>query len=167
MVEGNKRGQIEMSFGMIFSIILIICFVAFAFYVIVNLLKTKSTSEVVIFVTDLQKKVDEFWTSSGGSDTSTFAIPSKVEKICFIDFTLAPSITPEIYDEFERLSKKTDNLIFYPKGSTKTFYSVEIKNIDLEKITATENPYCIPAKNGKVNLQIKKDFDEKLVTVIR
>ena len=168
MKERNeKRAQIDLSFGMIFSIILIICFVVFAFYVINNLLRTKGTTEAAIFAGDLQDKVNEFWTSSGGSETTSFNVPQKTEKICFIDFSSPSTISSEIYEEFERISEKENDLIFYPRDSAKGFNSVKIDNINLEQITATENPYCIPTKDSKVTLKIKKDFNEKLVMITR
>ena len=46
----KKRGQMQMSFGMIFSIILIIVFISFAFYVIKKVLDAQRKAEIGLFI---------------------------------------------------------------------------------------------------------------------
>ena len=42
----------------------------------------------------------------------------------------------------------------------------EIDHIDIDKIISVENnPYCIPINDGNLDIQIKKDFSEKLVSI--
>ena len=60
----NKRGQIDISFGMIFSIILIIAVVGVAFYVINNFIELKKCTEIGLFYDDLKKYIDEAWQST-------------------------------------------------------------------------------------------------------
>ena len=69
------------------------------------------------------------------------------------------------YRELEQAYYENENLFFYPIGSAQGLNAKEIKHIDLEKITENENPFCIENIDGKVNLIIKKDFGETLVTI--
>lgn len=141
----SKRAQMKISFGMIFSIFLIISFLAFSFYAIKNFVNIGKESQIKQFVSSLQNDVDKMWKSSKGSQEESYSLPEKIEKICFKD------------DEFE-------NLIFV----SKEFIAPEkILHLDLEKITSEENPYCIDNTEGKVNLIIKKNFGENEVTIIK
>src|SRR3989338_2426588 len=58
----EKRG-LELSFSMIFSIIVIIAIVAVAFYMISYLLKLKNCTELGLFGRDLQDTIDRAWNS--------------------------------------------------------------------------------------------------------
>ena len=53
----KKRGQLQISFGMIFSIILIIAFVALAVYVIMIFLDTGKCANTGLFKNDLQQEI--------------------------------------------------------------------------------------------------------------
>ena len=84
-----KRGQFQISFGMLFSIILIIAFVAVAIYVIMFFLKMKKCSEISLFVKDLQEKIDRAWSSEESDFLFTRSLPSGIKKVCFIDLSKA------------------------------------------------------------------------------
>ena len=80
----NKRGQMHLSFGMIFSIILIIAFVAFATYGILKLLAFQQDAKYHQFIDDLSSDIDKVWKSSQGSQEFTYSIPSSISGICFV-----------------------------------------------------------------------------------
>ena len=63
-----KRGQMKLSFGMIFSIILIIIFISFAFYAIQKFLSIQNSVQVGKFVNEFQQNVDKIWKGSQGSE---------------------------------------------------------------------------------------------------
>ena len=142
----EKRGQMKLSFGMIFSIILIIIFLAFSFYAISKFLGLQRIAQVGQFVEGLQTDVDKMWKGSQGSQEVEYILPKKIKEICFTD------------DEYE-------NLFFSPRGSSEGMDSIEIKHIDIEKITENENPFCIKNTDGKVKIIIKKSFGEELVMI--
>jgi hypothetical protein len=146
--RGKKRGktaQLNLSFGMIFSVILIIVFLVAGFYAIKKFVELQQTIQIQNFLKNFQDDVDKMWKSAQGSQVVTYALPTKISSICFSD------------DEFWNL-KFTSNEIIQGKM---------INNIDITSITAKESPYCIMNVKGKVSLTIVKDFGETLVRVER
>ena len=142
----NKRGQMKISFGMIFSIFLIIVFIAFAFYAITKFINLQKTVQIESFADNLQSDIDRAWGSTGrASANEAYSLPNKVESVCFTD-------------------NQFNNLMIRFSESTE---EGDIKHIDIAKITSSENPYCISNIDGKVKLTISKDFGENLVTIIR
>lgn len=141
----KKRAQFNLSAGMIFSIILIIAFVAFAFYIIPKFLDLQRTSQVGMFLEDLQEDIDKMWQGAQGSQQVTYNLPSKIEKVCFND---------------------ESEVFFEPFGSSDNDLNYqEVKHFDFEATTDVENPFCIENTNGKIKMVIKKDFGDTLVRV--
>lgn len=142
----NKRGQMKLSFGMIFSIFLIIVFIAFAFYAIKKFVGLQQDIQIKSFVNDLQNDVDSMWTSVGDSSSEeSYSLPNKIESICFRNNELS-------------------NLMFI---SSKPIPSENIKHLDIDIITSEKNPYCITNEDGKVKLIISKDYGEDLVIITK
>jgi len=161
----KKKGQIELSFGMIFSIILIIIFLSFAFFVIKKFLDMKDALEAGRFASQLQDDVDKMWKSSQGSQEQEYIISSKIEKVCFADFdSNNAGNDSELYRKLKQVYYGNENLFFYPVGSGNGIDAIRIEYINIEKITEENNPYCIE-NNGKVKLTINKNFDEVLVNI--
>jgi len=142
---GDKTGQMKLSFGMIFSIILIVIFIAFAFYAIRIFLGIQDEMKIEQFGNGLQTDVDKMWKSSQGSQEVEYLLPSKIESVCFSD------------DEYQ-------NLIFH---SEEFVGGKKIQHIDIEKITEDENPFCVENIKGKIKMIIKKDYGEALVTITK
>ncbi len=162
----KKRGQMKLSFGMIFSIILIIIFISFAFYAIQKFLNIQNSVQVGKFVNDIQSNIDKIWSGSQGSEEKEYFLPKKIESVCFIDYSSKEKgINQKPYKELEQFYYENENMFFYPGGSAEGIDARDIKNIDLKKITKNENPFCIKNIKGKINLVIKKDFGEVLVTI--
>ena len=132
-----KKGQMKLSFGMIFSIILIIFFIAFAIYGIFKFLELQDSIQINLFVENLQRDVDKMWRSPKGSQEVSYRLPSKITSICFVD------------DEHKNLNFRSDK--FIPGNN--------IKNIDIK-----EN-FCIENINNKVSMVLKKDYGEPLVLI--
>jgi len=140
-----KKAQLNISFGMIFSIILIIFFLAFGFYAIKKFIDLQNSIQIENFLRDFQQDVDRMWKSSQGSQEVKYPIPSKISAVCFKD------------NEFQNLELISSSL---KKGDL-------IENIDIAKITKEEDPYCIQVSKGKISLTIVKDYGEILVRVER
>ncbi|MCX6746918.1 MAG: hypothetical protein NTU63_02165 [Candidatus Pacearchaeota archaeon] len=140
-----KRGQFDLSFGMIFSIFLIVVFIAFAVYAIIKFLEFQDTIKIEKFVDDLRQNIDAMWKGDQGSQKVEYSLPTKIEEVCFVD------------DEYE-------NLIF---NSKQIIQGKDIENINTESMTSKENPYCIENVKGKVKMTIVKNYGETLVRITR
>jgi hypothetical protein len=166
MKRGNK-GQLKLSFGMIFSIILIIIFLGFAFYAIKTFLGVSDSAELAKFSDDLKSDIDTAWKSAQRSKPVEYNLPSSVDYVCFVDFdSTRRGMNENLYSELKRNYFGSENLIFYPLISS-DLNSLEIEHIDLSKITLDENPFCLQNSNGKVQMTIQKNYGDSLVTVIK
>ena len=150
-------------FGIIFSIFLIIIFIIVAFYGINHFLSIGDCAKVGGFYTDLQKQVDNVWESQA-SDNNSFDInlPSGTEKVCF--YNSSAPYTQNAKTDYSKIQNNDPehNLFILPSGKACDMPSYEIKHIDLVKITAVRNPYCVDVSQ---QLKIKKDFYDKYVTI--
>ena len=164
----NKRGQIKLSFGMIFSIILIIIFLAFSFYAIKKFLDVQNSVEVGKFGNDFQNDVDSIWKGTQGLKQEEYLLSESIKYICLGDLSKTTRGNfSSFYNDFEKTYYGTENLFFYPVGSAQGLDSKKINHIDISSTTKLENPFCVENKNGRVRLIIKKDFGEDLVTITR
>lgn len=136
----NKKAQMKMSFGMIFSIILIVIFLAFAFYGITNFLSFQDSVKIEQFSSDLQEDINKMWQSSGGSVEADYLLPTKIESVCFQD------------DEYE-------NLVFH---SNEFVGGKMIEHLNLTKMTGGKE-LCFDNNNGKISFVIEKDYGDALV----
>ncbi|MEK6891356.1 MAG: hypothetical protein AABX03_04435, partial [Nanoarchaeota archaeon] len=162
-------GQFELSYGMIFSIILIAVFIVVAFIVIKSFLGTSCTTETGQILTDLQKNVDEIW-SGAGIENFTFKRGLQgncgVEYFCF--YNVNKEITPK-YDDFSTaLKERSDgsgnkhNLYLYPPSKTK-IPSIYLKHITFDNLK--DNPSCIKFEDGVIEIKLSKGLRESLVRV--
>jgi hypothetical protein len=143
----KKGGQMKISFGMIFSIILIIIFLSFSFYAISKFLELQENVKIEKLQDDLQSDVDKMWKSPQGSQKVQYLIPNKIESVCFTN------------DEY-------GNFILNARDIKETKKD-DIEHIDIVKITEIEDPFCVENDNGKVKMILKKDYGEALVLIER
>jgi hypothetical protein len=138
----NKRGQINLSFGMIFSIILIIVFIAFAFYGIKKFLDFQKDVQISSFVKEFQDDVERMQQSFEGNQEKTYLLPTKIKEVCFVG--------------------GQNNLRLNAKRLTD---SRRIEGIDIEKTLGNRQEYCIQNTEGKVTLNLEINYGENLVTI--
>lgn len=156
----GKKAQMQLSFGMIFSIILIIAFVAFAIYGVFFFLDMQKNAKIASFMENFNSDVEDMWKGSQGSDTVSYDLPKSIEKVCLI--------TPR--------NEMDSNLLFIPEDEIE-INQIKIEHLDIDKITSTSNnlrsqdprgAFCVDVDDkGKVSMVIKKDFSETLVMVTR
>ena len=159
-MKRGKKGQIQIPFGMIFSIILIIAFVTLAVFAIMKFLDVKKCAEIGMFKQDLQETVDRAWASDETSEIFEITLPSGIKKVCFIDFS-EPSKggNNEYFNELQLYIEKHQNMFFWPLGkSCSGLESFEIKNINTGEIVKNENPYCIDIERGADICRSLQDF---------
>ena len=162
----DKFGQMKLSFGMIFSIILIMVFLAFTFFAIKTLLGMNCAVTVARFQSSIQEDVDRAWKASIGSQEEIYNLPKKIEKVCFVDYSSdALGEYSSLYSELNTAFWETENIIFYPVGSACGIDSFHIKHIDLLKMTQNDNPLCFDNVNGKITLNIEKEYGAQLAII--
>jgi|SRR3989344_4212698 len=145
----SKRSEMQLSFGMIFSIILIVAFLAFGFYAIRGFLGVQDAAKIGQFRDKLQDDVNDAWRASQASQELTYTLPDKVKEICFID--------EEQYGQ---------NLVLKPNEAADGVSPILIENINISAITRG-NEYCVDVVDGKLELMVGKEFGENLVLVTR
>ncbi len=164
----KKRGQIQISFGMIFSIILVIAFLGFAFYAIKIFLKTGDEAKAAKFIDELQGDTIRIWGSEVSAEQQEYVVPSYADMVCFINFDSGSNgENSELYSEFNNsIDPANNNFAFYPIRYN-GYESAGIRYLDIVKTTEEENPLCIKANNGRVSLILKKDYGENYITIER
>lgn len=144
----GKTGQMQIGFGVIFSVILIIIFIAFAIYGITKFMDVNRVAQLASFKTDLQEDVDKIWRSSSSSQPVSYTLPRKIKQVCFVD-------------------NDNENMYFMPDD----FEGVVINHVDLPKTVAssTSRPkkLCIDSVSGEVSMILKKSYNEQLVTITK
>ena len=161
----GKRGQetMGMPFSIIFSIILIIVFIMIAFVAIRYFLNIKKCSQVGMFYEDLEKEIASAQSSSGTSKDFKIELPSGIEKVCFAD--LEKPATKNEGDEFTELEMFQGyeaNTFLLPESETCENAYRQIDYLDIPKIIASKNPYCV---NSGSALRIEKKIYDKAVFV--
>ena len=167
MKKGVKRGQFQLSFEVLFSMILIAVFIFVAFYVIYQFLDINKKIETGIFIDDLDNKIERLWKTSGGKE-KTLSVKLNEEGIthvCFFNFTSGKEgIWNEQYKDISRKSRASNNFYFYPRRFAQVD-SAKINRIDMSSFE--ENPYCVPNNEGSFSFKLEKDITDNLVKISR
>ena len=142
LVIKSNRAQMKMSFGMIFSIILVIIFLVFAFYGIKKFLGMQDTIQINQFVENLQTDVNKVWKSTSGSQEVEYRLPKKIYEVCFVE------------DDSGNLIMKFGDI----------FDRQNIENLDMANTLGTKNNLCFETE-GKIDFILSKDYGEVLVTI--
>jgi len=172
----NKKGKSKkaegvfgMGFGMIFSIILIVFFLVVAFIAIKSFLGTQKCAQVGIFKDNFQTEIDKAWNSQKSDFEFKGRLPTQIKYACFTDLSkpiTATGTSGNIGRELGVYQGELANLFLYPVESACEMAYHEISHLDIDRIiSSSKNPYCIPVDSGNINIQIKKDFGDKLVSI--
>jgi hypothetical protein len=130
---------------MIFSIILIIIFIAFAFYAIQKFLGLQDSIKVNTFYDTLQNDVNTVWNSAQATQPKSYTLPTSVKEACFTD-------------------TGSQNLILYGSGNRPQ----NSHNVEKINLTATlESNSCYNIANGKLSFVLQKNFGDTLVTITK
>jgi len=163
----NKRGKkaqvFGLSFGVIFSIIIIIFILVVAGIAINHFLNLKKCAQVGMFIDDFQADVDSAWNSQSSSFEFSGSLPGSLDYVCFANLSESTNAHPDIVNDIDIYRQADANLFFYPRQNACDMPYHGIKHLDLEKITETKNPYCIAVDDGKVVIKSDKGFNEALV----
>jgi len=161
----KRKGQIQISFGMIFSIIIVIATIAIGFYVINYFLDLSNCTKVGLFRDSLNNKINGAngaWYADIVEDEFKGNVPSKINYVCFGNFSMTPedsTKTKEIFEELKKYGEEDKNVFIYPpkEACEGAFYN--LKHVSFE-----ENKFfCVEAKSGTITLAISKTSGEPLV----
>lgn len=164
-MKRGKKAQLEISFNMIFSILLIIAFIVVAIYAITFFLNLKKCADTGTFKDSLQKAVDNAWNSDSSNQVFKSNLPSTLQYVCFINLSeSSKGKYPAIYAEFKKLGYINSNMFFYPtKNVCKGQFSFIINHLDLSQITKTDNPNCFKNLDRNIEIDIEKGFYDSKV----
>jgi hypothetical protein len=154
----KKRGDISISFDMIFSIIIIVAVIGAASYALVYFLDFKKCSQVGLFYQEFQKKIDSAWNSDIVNDVYAGSLPSSIQKVCVGNLTLADQSTPE-YKNLRNYVIKEANLFLYPGQGACDIPYKQLKHVNLTGFV------CAALRGGEVSFKLAKQEDESLVRV--
>lgn len=157
-----KRGQLQISFGMIFSIIIIIATVAVAIYFISQFLDTSRCTQVNIFRSDFQDAVDEVWKSAKAQKSFEISLPSKIEEVCFGNLSNRGSSYPKEYSDLRRYQSFDSNLFLLPSekacgGNSANAYLKHVQDSQFR---------CVNLKNGKASAIISKESTSQILVKV-
>lgn len=143
----------QIGFGMIFSIFLIIAFLAFAVYGITKFLCINKMAQVESFKNDFQEDINKMYRSTSGSETVSYALPKKIKQVCFTD-------------------NEYFNTYFVPEDTgCQIAEDIMLKNIDITKTisgsTTRPKKLCIDTASSKITMVIKKSYNEAYVTITK
>ena len=165
--QKNKRAEssVGMSFGVIFSIILMIVFIVFAFIAINYFLNMSKVTTTNLFYENLQNEVNRVYASPSSEKEFSFELPPKVEMICFFDFKKPATIEVEKYKEVEMYDFTGENLFLFPQRAMPSLNKKIIENINVSQSTIDENPFCI--RNPSTIKLVKELIGSKTVIIKR
>lgn len=156
-----KRGQLDLSFGFIFSIIVIAVTIAVAFYAISHFLSLNKCTQTANFYKDLQDRVDKAWQSDISQGAFNATIPGSVTFVCFGNLNQ----TTTEKDKRDYLSKiyfKPDkNLFLYPKAGCEELKYYKISHVKIDSF------FCVPVIGSKALIKYTKNSNDSLVSIIK
>jgi hypothetical protein len=164
MLKGRgEKGQLEISFGMIFSILLIIAVLAVSFYAIQYFVNLSTCSSLGLFHDALQKDVDTAWQGSSSRTLFEGDVPGSVDYICFGNMSITPASADR--ERFEELRKtyrlSTSNVFIYPQKENcgSGIVDRQIKHAAMREF------FCIKTREGTIKAALNKNNLETSVTV--
>ena len=168
ILPNSKRSQevFGMSFGVIFSIILIVFILVVAGIAINHFLGLKKCTQLGLFIEDVQGDVDKAWNSQKFIDEKSYTLPSNLDYVCFANLSnplKGGGMESEVYSDISLYELSNGNMFFYPGEKSCNMPYVNVKHIDINEITKSKNPYCIPIEKSKTTIKIEKGFNEGLV----
>lgn len=134
-----------MSFGMIFSIILIIAFLAFGFYAIKYFLGFQDDLTMKKFQESFQADLTKSWKDEVSTREVIYPVTSKVDSVCIVD-----------------TRTKTHNVEVSVDG---IITELNLKYIDVYNSTKSKPSICTKPINNKVKFVLEKKYGEPLVVV--
>lgn len=157
----EKRGDLSMSFGMIFSIILIVAIIGVSFYAIKYFLNLGKCTEISLFYEEFQKEIDKAWNSEITKKNFIGKIPGKIEAVCFHNANAIG--TGKEYEALKDYFVTRGNMFLYPPENSCEQASIKAEHLDLSEL----GWHCFEVRDGKATIPIEKGSFDALVKIKR
>ena len=157
----GKRGAIDISFGMIFSLIIIIALIGVSFYAIRYFLNLQKCTEISLFYDEFQKEIDRAWNSEITKKTFAGSLPGGIKAVCFYETNAAGN--GKEYEELKDYFITKGNMFLYPPENACSQEARKAKHVDLSEL----GWYCFPVRDREVNIPIEKGSFDALVRIKR
>ena len=156
--DKGRKAQMKISFGLIFSIILIIVFIGTAFFGIKKFLVIQNQMKMYSLMDDLNHDVDKMWRSSSGSQKVSYIIPKGIDGLCF---------------KQQELDSEENNVYFIEErfgiegfeGIGEIFDHLNWLEIEGGENYHPEHGLCFLPEKSRITMLLSKDYDELEVTV--
>lgn len=150
-----RKGDFNLSFNMILSIIIIASVVAVAAYTISYFIEVKECSDLGLFARDFQDSVDRAWNADiVEKEVFAHVLPGSVDAICLGNVSLGVG-RPE-YRELRIFSQRDANLFFYPRQDCELTHA-KIEHLQLDGFK------CLAVEDGRFSVELNKGSFDALV----
>ncbi len=171
MKRGKKGQTMSLPFTMIFAIIMVAIVLFVGFYVIKMFLDRAEQIELNSLPTEIQSAVIQAWQSSETERTVTLDCSTKIEKVCFVDFSEpAKGQDSGMYSELKNYDDEA-NFFYLPlmkaeKYSSFTSHTIRCNTKDCLKVQSSlKNPLCLEVTGGKITFTLTKEAGQAYVVV--
>jgi len=136
-----------------------------------GILRDSQMKQAIMFIEDLSGKdgdIRKAWNSQKFIDEISYTLPSGLDYVCFANLSNSlkgGDLESKVYSDISIYEFSNGNMFFYPKEKACNMPYVNVKHINVNEITKSKNPYCIPIEKSKITIQIEKGFNEALVTL--
>ena len=166
----KKKGALSLSFGMIFSIIMIIAILGVAFYAISYFLNLQKCTTTSLFHQDFQNKINNAWSAEIVSEEFSLTLPKRIESVCFGSLNSPGDLSGEterIHEDLLRYStlkqQENSNMFLHPQDKSCEMGYRTAKHIDLSELGEFT---CFETRKGRVTFKIEKGSEDALVKVL-
>ena len=159
-IKGH-RAQLDISFGMIFSIIIIIALLGTALYAIKYFVNLSRCTDVGLFYNDLQIEINKAYESPLYSGTFSGKLPNGIDYVCYGNLSSSSSVYKEQYDLLRRYKNTGKNLFLYPvqKACDNSLASYQLLHV------YDSSFFCVPVLNEKVEIKLSKESEDSFVHI--
>lgn len=158
----KKRGQLELSFSMIFSIILIIAFVGVAIYAIVSFLNLGACGKIGLYYNDLQNEVTKAWQGEITYAIFEGTLPSGIEKVCFGNISQSAEQKSREEQLFFRKYASYGGNVFMYRPEKACGQQLASKRIEHMRTNAF---FCVNVEKEKISIKLSKGEKDSEVTL--
>ncbi len=153
-MKSSKKAQAQQIFIYILAIVLAGLIFLYGYRAIAGFLGETERVNLVNFQKEIEREIRTIAPDTGTVRKVELSLPSRYEKVCFVDYDSAPQDTADCLNDYPELNAlmcdawtaKTQNVMLEP------WADIKIKTPDLK----IENGYlCVEPINGRITLRVE------------